>query len=179
VSDTIVLWGVSPPKWVPDLHFSIPEICLSSASSEIHSYYRIVISGPPRDEFGKPFALYIGREVKEEGHMDSRDNMQNEQPTLRIVPIASDVISEDRKKTFLELQLQMATSSINHEYALREFDDVDDHSRREELLEYMNDCRIKYFEARESLERVDPHGLIDFEKDLISQKMQTMTEYNA
>lgn len=111
--------------------------------------------------------------------MIKRDDMQKEQPTLRIVPIASDVISEDQQKTFLELQLQMATSSINHEYALQEFDDVEDHSKREELMEYMNDCRIKYFEARESLERVDPHGLMAFEKDLISQKMQTMTEYNA
>jgi len=99
--------------------------------------------------------------------------------TLKIVPIASREISEERQKNFMELQLQMATSSINHEYARMEFDGTDDREKREELLHYMQDCRIKYFEARESLDRFDPSAVLDFERDLMKQKMQTMTEYNA
>jgi len=100
-------------------------------------------------------------------------------PTLRIVPLEVEKLSDDKKKALLELQLTMATSSINHEYARREYDDTDCREQQEELLEYMQDCRIKYFEARDTLERFDPHALLDFEKDLLKQKMETMTEYNA
>lgn len=105
--------------------------------------------------------------------------VESEDKTLRIIPIASSALSEEKKKGYLELQLQMATSSINHEYARLEFDDTDDREKREDLLEYMQDCRLKYFEARESLERLDPYAVLDFEKDLMKQKMQTLTEYNA
>lgn len=107
------------------------------------------------------------------------EKVDRENPTLRIVPLAPEAVSEEKRKAFLELQLQMATSSINHEYARLEFEDTDCHNKREDLLAYMNDCRIKYFEARETLERFDPHGLIEFEQDLMKQKQTTMTEYNA
>jgi hypothetical protein len=100
-------------------------------------------------------------------------------PTLRIVPISAEKGTDEKKKALLELQLTMATSSINHEYARREFDDTDCRETRESLLDYMQDCRIKYFEARESLERFDPGALMDFERDLLKQKVETMSEYNA
>ena len=106
-------------------------------------------------------------------------HIENDVPTLRILPIARDGESEDRQKNILEMQLQMATSSINHEYARVQFDDTVDRDKREELLIYMHDCRIKYFEAREVLERFDPGAVLEFEKDLIKQKLETMTEYNA
>ena len=107
------------------------------------------------------------------------EQIDNGNPTLRIVPIKTGHGSDDRKKALLELQLAMATSSINHEYARREYDDTDSREQKEDLLEYMQDCRFKYFEARESLERFDPHAVLDFEKDLLKQKMETMSEYNA
>ncbi len=107
------------------------------------------------------------------------EQCEKDMPTLKIVPIASGSMSEERQKTFMELQLAMATSSINHEYARMEFEDTDDRTKQEELLHYMQECRIRYFEARESLERFDPEAVLAFERDLLKQKMQTMTEYNA
>ncbi len=107
------------------------------------------------------------------------EHIENDVPTLRIVPIAHKADSEDRQKSIMEMQLQMATSSINHEYARLQFDGTGDRDKREELLIYMHDCRIKYFEAREVLERFDPSAVLEFEKDLMKQKIETMTEYNA
>jgi len=102
-----------------------------------------------------------------------------EDKTLRLVPIATTTMTEEKRKGLMELQLQMATSSINHEYARIEFDDTDDREKREELLEYMHDCRLKYFEARETLTQQDPYAVLDFERDLMKQKQQTLTQYNA
>ncbi len=102
-----------------------------------------------------------------------------EDPTLRLVPIAAPTMTEEKRKGLMELQLQMATSSINHEYARMEFDDTADREKREELLEYMHDCRLKYFEARGTLEQQDPYAVLDFERDLMKQKQQTLTQYNA
>ncbi len=51
----------------------------------------------------------------------------------------------------MELQLKMAACSINHEYARMEFDEVDDLGAREELLDYMHDCRNEYLQARTAL----------------------------
>ena len=79
----------------------------------------------------------------------------------------------------LQLQLTMATQSINHEYARMEYADTLDSERQEELLSYMSACREKYFEARESLHTYDPSALQDFEKDLLEQKMRTLNRYNA
>ena len=67
---------------------------------------------------------------------------------IRILPLARDGAPDAAKKQLLELQLKMATSSINHEYARMEYDDADDRERRDDLLEYMHDCRRQYFEAR-------------------------------
>ena len=79
----------------------------------------------------------------------------------------------------LQLQLTMATNSINHEYARIEFDDTDNQERREELLEFMSLCRQKYFEARQSLEVHDPNALQEFEADLMRQKVETLGRFNA
>lgn len=105
--------------------------------------------------------------------------MENDQPTLKIVPMTLDHMPDQQQKTIVELQLAMATSSINHEYASIEFGGTPDRQRREELLTYMHDCRTRYFEAREVLERFDPLAVSDFERDLMKQKLETMTEYNA
>ncbi len=93
---------------------------------------------------------------------------------ISIHPIASRAADEDAKKQLLELQLKMATSSINHEYARIEFDDAADRERRDELLEYMHECRSAYFEARSALCSYDPYALADFEADLMRQKQMTL-----
>jgi len=93
----------------------------------------------------------------------------------------TDELSEDEvhEEKMIELQLTMATTSINHEYARLEFDEADDYERREELLGYMTDCRGKYLEARTQLAKFFPAVLETFERDLILQKLTTITHYHA
>ena len=79
----------------------------------------------------------------------------------------------------LQLQLTMATSSINHEYARLEFEETADTDQKEALLDYMNECRKKYFKARTSLVTYDPQAAQDFEADLYMQKKRTMGQFNA
>ena len=79
----------------------------------------------------------------------------------------------------VQLQLAMAVSSINHEYARIEYDDTLDQDRQEELLDYMNACREKYFEARENLKHFDTMALAEFEADLLRQKEETLSSFDA
>ena len=111
--------------------------------------------------------------------MITRDIETNEEAKININPIAGINACEDAQKWLLELQLKMATSSINHEYARLEFDDVSDRERREELLDYMHACRSEYFEARSALEAHDRYALDDFERDLLRQKQETIAGYTA
>lgn len=92
---------------------------------------------------------------------------------------ADENIQSHSENPILQLQLTMATTSINHEYARIEFDDTKDSERQEQLLEYMSDCRDKYFEARESLLNYDPNAVHEFEADLLRQKRETLNRFNA
>ncbi|GEM_PF-4478316 len=83
------------------------------------------------------------------------------------------------KDPILELQLSMATSSINHEYARMEFDETIDRERREELLIYMDDCRSKYSDARAQLCLMSPTTVEKFEEDLSFQKRATLQQFHA
>ena len=98
---------------------------------------------------------------------------------IEIEPIKIGSDQEEDSAKIVQLQLTMATSSINHEYARLELDDTADADRCEELMEYMNACRQKYFEARKSLEVYDPYAVEEFERDLIQQKRETLSVYNA
>lgn len=83
------------------------------------------------------------------------------------------------KEHILNLQLVMATTSVNHEYARVEYDETSDVERKEELMFYMAECRDKYDEAREELSCVNPLVLESFESDLATQKRTTMVHYHA
>lgn len=99
---------------------------------------------------------------------------------LLVEPIeAEESKGEEGESNLLQLQLTMATSSINHEYARLEFEDTADVERKEALLDYMNECRTKYFEARESLVTFDPNAAADFERDLLQQKQKSLNNFNA
>jgi len=100
-------------------------------------------------------------------------------PRINLQPMAGQVTAESIKNRLLELQLRMATSSINHEYARIEFDDTDDHHRREELLDFMNDCHAQYLDARSQLQIHNPSALEEFEADLIRQKQAAISQYSA
>ena len=113
-----------------------------------------------------------------------RDITNNEkaegmEEAISIIPLDVECVTEEDRKALLELQLLMATSSINHEYARLEFEDTADQERRDELLDFMNECRTKYFEARKDLESYDPYAVMEFEQDLIHQKQVTMGHYSA
>lgn len=107
------------------------------------------------------------------------EHLENTDQFISIIPMEMDGRSEVTRKALLELQVLMATSSVNHEYARMEFEDADCPERKEELLEYMNECRAQYFKAREDLERYNPYALKDFEQDLIRQKQVMTTNYHA
>jgi len=98
---------------------------------------------------------------------------------ISIIPLDVPCKTDEDRKALLELQLMMATCSINHEYARMEFDDTQNVERKEQLLEYMSECRVQYFEAREDLAGFDPYALVDFERDLMKQKQMMLAHYNA
>lgn len=84
-----------------------------------------------------------------------------------------------KKDPILELQLAMATNSINHEYARIEFDESPARDRQEELLDYMDNCRSKYLAARDQLIQLSPLSVEQFEIDLAYQKRTTLQQYHA
>lgn len=99
--------------------------------------------------------------------------------SFTILPIAPKTSSEEEKKAFMEVQLQMVTNSINHEYACQEYDDTEDVSKKEELSAYMDQCINDYEEAREKLREMSPLNVDEFERDLFSQKKKYLPRYKA
>ena len=128
----------------------------------------------PRLHYRRAYATLKGDIMDHKRFEDDRDLG----PAISILPIEESIGHVDAE-SLLELQLKMATSSINHEYARMEFDDVDCRARREELLDYMEDCRSEYLKARGELEHYDPYALAEFEADLLRQKLTTLTQYHA
>jgi len=112
------------------------------------------------------------RETRQKGFEDDEIGLD-----IRAHEIAE--ASENAQKRLLDLQLKMAASSINHEYARQKFDEIADRTEREDLLDYMNDCHREYNEARAQLAAFDPYALADFEADLIRQKQTTVAHYSA
>jgi len=110
--------------------------------------------------------------------MQDRGAREIVRPRISIGAEKEPIDASDIKDRILEMQLKMATSSINHEYARIEYDDTADRERKEELLDFMEDCRHQYFEARSSLVTHDPYALADFEADLLRQKQSTITCHN-
>ena len=112
--------------------------------------------------------------------IDMKEFEEEKQIIIPLADLEDGFTPEDaHEEKILELQLMMATTSINHEYAKIEFDEVDDYERRHELLDYMADCRGKYLSARSQLANFNPLVLETFERDLLLQKLATITHYNA
>ena len=110
---------------------------------------------------------------------ENKRNIDDTDAKIGIVPVALPNATEDAQKRLLELQLKMATSSINHEYARLQFDEIDDRAERADLMDFMQDCHHQYHEARTELLAYDPYALADFEADLMRQKQTTITHYSA
>lgn len=117
------------------------------------------------------------------GRTSRKEESRYEEPRKMVISLddltdelSEEVIPEER---MIELQLTMATTSINHEYAKIEYEESGDYERKEELLNFMSDCRGKYVVARNELAKHNPLALEEFERDLILQKLSTITHYNA
>ena len=110
---------------------------------------------------------------------EHREMIEDSGASIGIVPLSYSNASEESQKRLLELQLKMAASSINHEYARLQFEDASDRSERSDLLDFMHDCHRQYNEARVELLAYDPYALADFEADLMRQKQTTISHYNA
>lgn len=106
-------------------------------------------------------------------------NVPSEGFTMELHQQPEMVTAKTGKDQLLELQMTMATSSINHEYARIEYEDSIDAERKDELAVFMEECHKKYTEAREKLAQQNPQVLESFEKDLAHQKQSTITHYNA
>lgn len=106
-------------------------------------------------------------------------NVPNEGFTMELHQQPEIVTAKTGRDQLLELQMAMATSSINHEYARIEYDDSLDAERKDELAQFMEDCHRKYSEARKKLAVQSPQTLENFERDLAHQKQSTITHYNA
>lgn len=107
-------------------------------------------------------------------------NMEKDDGDKFSLSAISDInIPKEARDGLLELQLCMATCSINHEYARLEYDDQNDVDKKDELLGYMHECREKYLEARDKLVAYDPYAAADFEVDLMRQKLATLACYQA
>lgn len=105
-----------------------------------------------------------------------------EEDSIKIEDPNSNITKEvevGSREHLTNLQLVMATTSVNHEYARTEYDEVKDLERRSELLAFMGECRDKYDKAREELSMLNPIILEEFEKDLAIQKSATLTHYHA
>jgi hypothetical protein len=89
------------------------------------------------------------------------------------------VVPTGSREHILNLQLVMATTSVNHEYARIEYEETADIERKEELMHYMTECRTRYDEARDELSIVNPIVLESFESELATQKQSTMVHYHA
>lgn len=112
-----------------------------------------------------------------EGYDDIVTNLEVELP--KAVEKEERAVQAGSREHILNLQLVMATTSVNHEYARMEYEESIDWEKREELLRYMSDCRQKYDEAREELACFNPLVLETFESELAMQKRSTMVHYHA
>ncbi|MFH1652750.1 MAG: hypothetical protein ABIE74_01710 [Pseudomonadota bacterium] len=111
--------------------------------------------------------------------VESVKEVSKKEVSFTILPIAPETSSDEDKKVFMELQLKMVTSSINHEYARREYLNEKEYMKKQELSNYMSKCRSGYDEARAELKKLSPLKLHEFEKDLFEQKIKHLTHYEA
>ncbi len=104
--------------------------------------------------------------------IDPSFGAKGETDEQNLVPVGS-------REHILNLQLVMATTSVNHEYARAEYDETRNNDRKDELNVYMAECREKYERAREELACFNPLVLETFENELAMQKKTTMVHYHA
>ena len=81
------------------------------------------------------------------------------------------------KQDFVNLQMALVTTSMNHEYIRKEYDQSRSYTRKEALLCRMMDLKNVYFDIRQKLESIEPEKVISLEDELRLQKMTVLTEH--
>ncbi|HSA58755.1 MAG TPA: hypothetical protein VLJ37_03625 [bacterium] len=90
--------------------------------------------------------------------------------------ILMDLVSQE-KTDLVNLQMILATSSMNHEYARKAYDKTRSYARRQELLAKMSNLKNLYFAARSKLSVNHPDRLEAIERELNFQKQTVLSEH--
>lgn len=76
----------------------------------------------------------------------------------------------------VNLQMVLATSSMNHEYARKAYEKTRSFARKQELLTQMSNLKNLYFAARNKLAVAHPERLETIERELNFQKQTVLSE---
>jgi hypothetical protein len=87
-----------------------------------------------------------------------------------------DLVSQE-KPDLVNLQMILATSSMNHEYARKAHDKTRSFARRQELLVRMANLKNLYFAARNKMAVNHPDRLEAIERELNYQKQTVLSEH--
>jgi hypothetical protein len=84
--------------------------------------------------------------------------------------------ASQERSDLVNLQMILATSSMNHEYARKAYDKTRSFARRQELLVKMENLKNMYFAARTRLSENHPHRVEAIERELSYQKQAVLSE---
>ena len=85
-------------------------------------------------------------------------------------------LASSQKTDLVNLQMILATSSMNHEYTRKAYDKTRSFARKQELLVKMANLKNLYFAARNKLVVQHPEKLEAFERELSFQKQSALFE---
>ncbi len=83
---------------------------------------------------------------------------------------------ESSKADVMNLQMLMVSSSMNHEYARKEYETTKSFSKKQELMIKMTSLKNLYFTARKKLADSSPERLTVLENELRVQKTQALSD---
>lgn len=86
-------------------------------------------------------------------------------------------LAATEKSDLVNLQMIMATSSMNHEYTRKAYDQTRSYARKQELLVKMSNLKNLYFAARNKLAVHNPERLESIERELVYQKQSVLSEH--
>lgn len=85
-------------------------------------------------------------------------------------------LATSEKTDLVNLQMILATSSMNHEYTRKAFEKTRSFARKQELLAKMSNLKNLYFAARNKLAVHNPERLEAIERELSFQKQAVLSE---
>ncbi len=85
-------------------------------------------------------------------------------------------LATSEKTDLVNLQMILATSSMNHEYTRKAFEKTRSFARKQELLAKMSNLKNLYFAARNKLAIHNPERLEAIERELSFQKQAVLSE---